>query len=92
MQKKKLSLDKIEIQSFITQLNSEERKTFEGGVDTSGFFCSWYLSGCVLTLNCNTMQLDTTCKSRVKIVQLCNDTSTKMELSKGLAETCPFEQ
>lgn len=48
--KKKLSLTSIEVKSFVTKLDDKNKETIVGG--ESQFWCSWYLSGCVLSLLC----------------------------------------
>lgn len=54
--KKRLSLDAIKVKSFITKLEHEKKETIVGG--ESQFWCSWYISGCVLSLQCGKLPAD----------------------------------
>lgn len=93
MKKRKLTLDDIEISSFVTTINDKEKITYPGGdtaqlADSDGFFCSWYLSGCMLTLNCRTVgQHKKECFTNAPILEICQTTQTA-ETTKKIPEFC----
>lgn len=49
MKKKKLTLEDIQVNSFITSLNELHKETIHGAAEMAG---SWWISDCLLTLLC----------------------------------------
>lgn len=79
MEKKKLKLDNIKVESFITKLNEEDKQTVIGG--ESQFWCSWLISGCALSFNCKSV----ICKTNPIGIHGCDQLNT----SKAEPALCP---
>ncbi len=53
MKKEKIKLNDIKIESFITKLDQNEKATLDGAQNSGYWLCSLWVSGCLLTHNCN---------------------------------------
>lgn len=51
MKKNKLTLEHIELKSFITTINEAEKQTIQGA-NEAALAGSWLISGCLTTLRC----------------------------------------
>jgi hypothetical protein len=87
MKREKLKIDSIKITSFITKLDNVDGNTIQGAENNgSGWYCSWYLSGCVLSLECPTAQAETACWTKAPIAGIC---PTGLQISKIDPGLCP---
>ncbi len=83
MEKKKLKLNSIKVESFVTKLDDSEKITVNGAAGSGWFVCSLYLSGCIASLNCPTF----TCNPPVQSLVI-HDCDQAPELSKQNSGFC----
>lgn len=90
--KKKIKLKTIEIESFVTTLNNNEKETV---IAASGYLvCSLYLSGCATSLTCKVdppMEDNTSVRVATRVLNgICNEIRDRSIKYREIGLECPY--